>query len=188
MPDSQSLVDIKFAISQLGGNTELLQRMLGKFKDEFANVPAEVESLLAQNDLKEAKLKVHTTKGLAGNLGLVALYECSKLLDQQIRDEQVSDETLEKFSSLMRDTCSLINSMDDNPSNIADYSEPSRNESKSTVDLFLQQLNGNEFIDDEALSAYLTDLPLSDDDKRKLTELVEELHYDEAIAIIEKLK
>lgn len=182
MAVSQNLVDVPFALSQLGGNSDLLQRMLQKFKNEFINIPSDVKALLDASNVKEAKLKVHTTKGLSGNLGLMALFECAKKLDQQMREENIDVSLLDTFDNLMKDTCDFIDSVDLETKNAPEFSQTQNKQSHKQI--FLERLQRHEFIDDATLHMYADSLNLSVDEKATLVSLVEELQYAKAIDII----
>ena len=185
MATTAQLFDKEFALTQLGGNTDLLKRMLVKFEQEFKTVPEEVKTLFNNNEIKEAKLKVHTTKGLSGNLGLMALYESAKLLDQQLRAGVADDSMIALFAQTMADTCNTIEHV-----NLAQNSVPEFTNNVSSnnyYEEFIQRLERHEFIDDESLHKYVNDLNLSDDEKKHLVSLVEELQYAKAIDIIKKL-
>lgn len=188
MSNKHSLVDIDFATSQLGGNSELLARMLGKFCDEFSSTPQSVIDALANGDKHEAKMKVHTTKGLSGNLGLLALFECSKVLDQQIRDDNIDDSQLDAFVHIMAETIACVKNLDLSQSAPTEYTTstlPSSSDvSISEKAAFIKRLERNEFIDDDTLYAYIDALPFNEDEKKTLQTLVEELQYAKAIEMI----
>lgn len=184
MSTTQNLVDIEFALSQLSGNSDLLSKMLVKFSDEFSAVPNKIIHALEQNNLTEAKLQVHTTKGLSGNLGLMALYECSKKLDQQIREGNIDQTQVQAFASIMHDTCEFLKIVNldlKTPKNFSD-AKPSINNNEKSI--FLERLKHNEFIDDDTLFSYINALSLNEDKKQTLKELVEELQYAKAIDLI----
>jgi len=184
MANKQNLLDIEFALSQLSGNSDLLSRMLIKFSDEFSAVPEKVELAIERNDIKEAKLQVHTTKGLSGNLGLMALYECSKELDQLIRDGEVNESHLQKFSSIMVDTCEHIKTIDLVENTPPTFSNTDFALNNTEKNKFLDRLHHNEFIDDDTLFTYINALPFSQEQKLTLKGLVEELQYAKAIDMI----
>ena len=184
MNDSKNLLDIKFALSQLSGNSDLLSRMLQKFREEFITVPDKVKNALAQNDLREAKLQVHTTKGLSGNLGLMALYECSKTLDQQMRDEEIDKAQVESFTRIMEDTCEFLKTVDLSRNEPQQFSQKDTNSDDDEKRIFLDRLTHNEFIDDNTLFSYINSLSLNEEQKKVLQELVEDLQYAKAIDMI----
>lgn len=184
MSDSKNLLDIKFALSQLSGNSDLLSRMLHKFSAEFIAVPEKVKNALAQNDLGEAKLQVHTTKGLSGNLGLMALYECSKTLDQQMRDNEIDEAQIETFTSIMNDTCEYIKTVNLTQTVPQQFSPPDNRSNNDEKRIFLDRLKHNEFIDDDTLFTYINSLSLKEEQKSVLKELIEDLQYAKAIDMI----
>lgn len=184
MNDSKNLLDINFALSQLSGNSDLLYRMLQKFSVEFVTVPEKVKNALAQNDLSEAKLQVHTTKGLSGNLGLMDLYECSKKLDQQIRDNKVDEAQIEAFTSIVEETCEFVKTVDLTPSAPQQFSATDSNINNDDKRVFLDRLKHNEFIDDETLFTHINSLSLNEEQKIRLKEFVEDLQYAKAIDMI----
>lgn len=185
MSKAKPLVDVHFAIAQLSGNSDLLKRMFFKFSAEFSKVPEEINTLLAAGEIKAAKMKVHTTKGLSGNLGMLALFECSKQLDQQMREGNTSQETLDRFADLMLKTCDLINTIDLDVKEPATFSNDKVNNDNKAV--FLQRLQHNEFIDDDTLHQYVDSLAMSNYQKQDLMTLVEELQYKKVIGIINNL-
>lgn len=184
MSDSKNLLDINFALSQLSGNSDLLHRMLQKFSLEFVSVPEKVKNALAQNDLSEAKLQVHTTKGLSGNLGLMALYECSKKLDQQMRDNEVDEAQIDAFTSIMEATCEFVKTVELTQTAPQQFSTSNSSKNNDEKRIFLDRLKHNEFIDDETLFMYINSLSLNEEQKIALKEFVEDLQYAKAIDMI----
>lgn len=185
MTTSKPLFDQEFALSQLGGNSDLLKRMLVRFEQEFTTVPEEVRTLIDKNEIKEAKMKVHTTKGLSGNLGLMALYESAKILDQHLREGSHTEALLEEFARIMKDTCVVLQNVDLATNTPAEFTtEVADNQH---YEEFVQRLERHEFIDDATLHNYVNSLNMSEEDKKQLVSLVEELQYAKAIEIIRKL-
>ena len=185
MSELKPLVDVKFATSQLGGNVDLLKRMLRKFSAEFSQVPGELKSMIASGDIKDAKMKVHTTKGLSGNLGMIALFDCSKLLDQQLREGEINHDTIDAFSDLMVKTCDFIETIDLESKAPAEFSHHEKTEKHKVV--FIERLKRREFIDDDTLHQYVDSLSTDTANKQALITLVEELQYEKAIEIINTL-
>lgn len=182
MTNAHEIIDLEFATAQLSGNTDLLYRMLGKFKNEFIDVPNDVAALLAEGKLKDAKLKVHTTKGISGNLGLMALFECSKALDLQLRENTFEQSQVERFAQLMQTTCEYIESANFESSKMA----PSKNRAPANdlKSVFLERLKRQEFIDDDTLEEYVEGLQLNQQLKQEITSLIEDLQYAKAIELI----
>jgi HPt (histidine-containing phosphotransfer) domain-containing protein len=184
MSNTQNYIDIEFATMQLGGNSELLIKMLGKFCVEFSSTPQQVIDALAQNNKHEAKMKVHTTKGLSGNLGLMALFECSKVLDQQIREDTIDPLQVDAFNKTMQETIAFIKALNLTVAAPTPFSPIDKDGDSVQKAIFIKRLQRNEFIDDDTLFAYINKLPFSEAEKQSLKTLVEELQYAKAIDMI----
>nr|WP_136249823.1 Hpt domain-containing protein [Ningiella ruwaisensis] len=185
MHDRRPLLDLGFGLSQLGGNEKLLMRMLGKFRDEFEHMPSEVKSALDKGDLEDAKIKVHTTKGITGNLGLMALFDVSKELDRQIKAEDIEDETLNAFELTMSQTCEAIDKQDDKEVDTQLHARTHIADAKTQL---LDKLARHEFIDDTLLHNLVSSLDISKEQQASLINLVEELQYDEASELVKSLQ
>lgn len=61
------------ALKRLGGNMDLLLRLIHRFGDTQADALERIDRALAAHDLESATRVVHTLKGLAGNIGAAAL-------------------------------------------------------------------------------------------------------------------
>lgn len=184
MSTNLPVLNYDFALSQLGGNEALLKKMLGRFVSEFVGIPADVAALLAENDISAAKMKVHTIKGISGNLGLQALYDCATRFDAELRTGELNQSMLEEFTYLVGQTCCEINKMElkETPQKSPERGTMSADESKIAL---ISRLNRNEFIDDDTLNELIGGLALDEAETQKLVSLIEELQYPEAIALIE---
>ena len=63
-------VRIAAAVARLGGDDQVYRRMLRRFVDDLAALPAEWQGLAAQGDAGAAARALHTVKGVAATLGL----------------------------------------------------------------------------------------------------------------------
>ena len=66
------------ALQRLGGNTALYRQIVQSFLDEIQTLPAQLQDLLAQPDLKAAQRLLHTIKGLALTVGATALSDACR--------------------------------------------------------------------------------------------------------------
>lgn len=80
------------AIENLGGSTELYLKHLGKFQKNYAASGDTLKGYIQSDRLDDAKILSHSIKGLAGTLGLTALAEAAKALEESI-DNGSSDLT-----------------------------------------------------------------------------------------------
>lgn len=180
MQNQAPLIDKDFGLSQLSGNEALLTKMIFKFKVEFSQVPNEVKSLIDEGNIRDAKMKVHTTKGISGNLGLSAIFECSKKLDNELKLQVINDDTLNEFNELMASTCSAIEDMGD-ASTASEQGVPSSSEYKSKL---IAKLNAQEFITDSELDDWLPRINVNDAISTEIRTAIDALDYKTALTLI----
>ncbi len=84
-------IDTELGISRVGGNKKLYRNLLIKFRDDYADTVNEIKTQLLDNDLKTAERTAHTLKGVAGNIGAVALQKSSGILEAAIRDRKTGE-------------------------------------------------------------------------------------------------
>lgn len=185
MSTNLPILNYDFALNQLGGNEALLGKMLGKFVIEFARVPSEVSNSLGKNDINNAKIKVHTVKGISGNLGLQALFDCATRFDTELRAGQWNHSTLAEFTQITSESCIEIQQMIQKEAPLSKNDSVTLAPETSKAEL-LKRVKRNEFIDDDTLFDLVSSLGLSDSKSKNLISLIEDLHYPEAIALIEK--
>lgn len=185
MSTNLPILNYDFALNQLGGNEALLSKMLGKFVTEFARVPSEVSNSLGNNDVNSAKIKVHTVKGISGNLGLQALFDCATRFESELRAGQWNQSTLLEFTQITSESCIEIQKMDQKEAPLRENGGATLAPETSKTEL-IKRLKRNEFIDDDTLLEMVSSLRLSESSSRNLISLIEDLQYPEAIALIEK--
>ncbi|MBT1450903.1 Hpt domain-containing protein [Glaciecola sp. XM2] len=182
MPDKAPLIDIEFALKQLSGNVQLLHRMLNKFAAEYEPAPKQVEQMLEQSDYKSAKRLIHTAKGITGNLGLLALYECCRSFDLEIKNLSIQADTVHKFTQLVRQTCDEIYALSfDDPQLNADGNVKQNNNAQQQL---VGMIEREEFIDDNILRSLTAQLPLTESQKATLITMVEEMRFQDALELI----
>lgn len=179
------ILNYDFALNQLGGNEALLSKMLGKFVTEFARIPSEVSDSLEKKDINGAKIKVHTVKGISGNLGLQALFDCATRFETELREGQWNQSTLLEFTQITNESCIEIKQIAQKEPQLLDNEGADLAPKTSRTEL-IKRLKRNEFIDDDTLFEMVSSLGLSESNSRALISLIEDLQYPEAIAIIEK--
>ena len=77
--------DLDQALKRLGGNRDLLVRLLRSFVEEHAGTLAQLDVLLKTGENANALNLLHTLKGVASNLGASELARWSQQLEQEIR-------------------------------------------------------------------------------------------------------
>ena len=64
--------------------------LLKDFKKETDTLIEEVNHLYSQKDIEGIMTIMHTIKGSSGSVGLIKIYQESKKLEQQIKNENVT--------------------------------------------------------------------------------------------------
>lgn len=77
--------DVARALKRVGGNVDLYRRLLGSLVHTQADADLRLAQALAQPDLDQAEHLVHTVKGVAANLGALALAEAASQLDAELK-------------------------------------------------------------------------------------------------------
>jgi HPt (histidine-containing phosphotransfer) domain-containing protein len=183
MSTDKPLFNHDFGLSQLGGNQALLDKMLGKFVDEFKDSVELIKNAVAEERYSDAKIKVHTTKGISGNLGLQALYACATELDAELRNEDCPEPLLNVYEEVLSATINHILSNTDNTNEPVEMVETDITQSDGKQTL-LTKLERNEFIDDDMLVELVSSLRLDNEKAQLLIKYIEELNYPDAIALV----
>ncbi len=77
-------VNVELGLSKLNDNHVLYHQLLLKFRSSNLDVADQLRVLIAEKHYEQAKERVHVVKGVAGNLGIEALFDCSRGLEQAI--------------------------------------------------------------------------------------------------------
>ena len=89
----QTVLDRNDGVNRLMGNHSLYLRLLRGFRQEYANAPTLLGTLLRQGQKEEeARRLVHTIKGVAANLGARALPDAALALEAALNGGGVSSE------------------------------------------------------------------------------------------------
>ncbi len=92
MSDINSVIDDREAVlRRLGGSEAMLERLLTKFRDSYAESGILLDSLMLEGKAEEAHRLVHSIKGVSANLGMGELSRaCLALEGAMIRGEETS--------------------------------------------------------------------------------------------------
>ena len=179
MESTSPLIDMEFGISQLSGNRDLYITLLGKFSDEYRELDDKLQAMMARSEFDSAYTLMHTLKGVSANLGLTALHHASKQVEIAIRGNQALPEDYSGFVIILERTLAQIAAL--SPS--AETSDVPHAETSAKTAL-MNALKANEFIPQAQLDSYLKSLNCSEQERQLLTNAIEELDYQEAIAIL----
>ncbi|NGZ06330.1 MAG: response regulator [Magnetococcales bacterium] len=84
-PTLATLIDFVELMDRINHKPALLRRILNDFADSQMQAAAEIRALLTAQDLEEAIRRVHSIKGMAGNLSARELFACAQTLETALR-------------------------------------------------------------------------------------------------------
>jgi CheY-like chemotaxis protein len=87
-------IEIADGLMRVGGNRLAYRKLLLKFTHNQANSLAEIRSALEQRDQESAVRLAHTLKGVAGNIGAMALHQAALELETALKQGNSQPEAL----------------------------------------------------------------------------------------------
>ncbi len=101
-------LDTEAGLRRVLGKTSLYLSMLRKFVVQQAGLPGQVRELLSQGEREAAQRAAHTFKGLAGNIGAMALAELAARVESAIRHDASPDEIERALTELAPPLAELV--------------------------------------------------------------------------------
>lgn len=90
-PDASETSEPESSMINMGGREDLYVKYMGRFHENYRDLPAQVKEQLELDDYKEAHRLVHSMKGLAGMLGMFTLYEVATTLEDKLEQRNLLD-------------------------------------------------------------------------------------------------
>ena len=102
-----TLYDRETAIKNLGGMVWLYEKQLCKFKTTYADSAIMAKEYLLHGNTGEARILIHSIKGLAGTLGMRQLYYAAADLEQAIiKSDPSLDNLMQQYEKYLEATLS----------------------------------------------------------------------------------
>lgn len=99
-------VDINDGVARLMNNKKLYAKLLVKYKND-----TEIDSIIGSitaGDLENARIQVHTLKGLSANLSLKSVNEASLNLENEIKNGGNIDAALDTLKAAFEKTDAVL--------------------------------------------------------------------------------
>ncbi len=173
----------EFAVSQLNGNKELLCRLLNKFNTDYANAPQDMQKKCAKSQFNSASLLVHSIKGVAGNLGMLHLYEHAKIFEEKCKKGKANPTEIEEFGDTLTATIRAAEHFIKNEGTSQEAVPDDANNSQSLQSLE-SVLTKNQFIPAEELAQYMQNITMSAAQKDELLLAIQQLNYEAALTLL----
>ena len=123
--DAQACLDWEKGVRRIGGNKRKYREIIRQFISNHSEDANKLEYLLSSNDLTEAKILVHTIKGIANNIGAISLQDASVTLEKAIldNDQKQLEQAVHDFKVNLRAFCVYAATQLDNVLNIEEEEE-----------------------------------------------------------------
>ena len=173
----------------LNNDYQQLLTVLKMFREDYANVQNEITAHITAGNFNQAEKLLHQFKGVAGNVGAIALYKHSDRLDQQLKQQHYDPETLQQWQRLCAETLQAIAELE-NQNLPVDVVFQQANPKK--FQQLTEQLDGllaqHDFISNHLLDELFTTLsPEHDDIYKHLVAAIKKLDYPTAKAMLAQL-
>lgn len=104
----KEILDYEEALGRVLNKRELYIKLLNKFIDNESNTPTKIREAYQNNNIDEAKTLVHTTKGVAANLGAKLLQQVALELENDLKTNTNIESSLQNFIVALNKTIEKI--------------------------------------------------------------------------------
>jgi HPt (histidine-containing phosphotransfer) domain-containing protein len=194
MAANEPLLDKDFAIKQLGGNEELLEKMFGKFLSQYANDADKVNASIAEGDYSEAQRTIHGIKGVSGNLGLRALHQTCRDAEEILRgydnaqNGALLTQHINTFESILKSTFVELENYQSEKAHNESSIEPKDSNDELGVEqakaTLVSAIDNFQFIAPPELQALITALKPTSIDLAQLEKAICDLDYELAKSLL----
>ena len=95
-------INLADGLKRVAGNKRLYRDLLGQFAAKQGNAAAQISTALENGDHALAERIAHTTKGVAGNLGITEVQSVAQKLEKALRDGEINvSPLLVEFANVM---------------------------------------------------------------------------------------
>ncbi len=84
-------IDMGTAVERMGGNEALFFKVLLYFVETYAGFMLKLHTDLKDGNFEDARIGVHTMKGVAGSLSATGLFDSAQAVERALRKEEQSD-------------------------------------------------------------------------------------------------
>ncbi|NVM23127.1 MAG: response regulator [Desulfobacterales bacterium] len=108
-------IDIEQGLRRLAGNRKLFKKLLKVFSTEFAGAAEEIRNALEAKEMHVARLRVHTLKGVAGNISAKDLHATAQELEMAIEENvpEGCDMLLDNLEKTLRQVLESLRTLGD---------------------------------------------------------------------------
>lgn len=104
-----SFVDEVEVLERLNDNLDLFNRMIIKFKETYLKSDEEIAMLIIQENFDDARIIVHSIKGVARNLGIVNLAMIADKLEKLLVSKAENEFLMEELVNFNNTLVAVLN-------------------------------------------------------------------------------
>jgi signal transduction histidine kinase/CheY-like chemotaxis protein len=167
---------------------ELIDRLLKKFLIELENDMSNVVELVEKND-KDAPMKIHSLKGVSGNLGAKQIENICKNIDAKYKKNEAIDKSLVlELSAAMDKLKKELNRLIAEQKHSNDDFIVDDKEFLEFLQHTVNKLSNNEILSIQEKNTLAANFKnkLSQESYKKLFDLLDDLEFDDVLEIIQK--
>ncbi|MEM5790242.1 MAG: ATP-binding protein, partial [Syntrophobacteraceae bacterium] len=101
IPLKSRILDFDEVLERLGGDRLLVDKLLRSFVDRYNDEAARIRNELESGETEKALHRIHSLKGVAGNLSAKSVFESAKKLESAVRSgtQPVANELVTELTS-----------------------------------------------------------------------------------------
>jgi len=188
-PSEGPCINVPEALSRLGGNERLFNKLLVEFVRQNTGVCQELRARVVSGNFREAHSIAHALKGVAGNLSANQLFDTTRTLELLLKERAQGapssdrgdlEEPLQKFESVLERTLTamrLLAEIDETPAETVTTSEPAM-DPQMTGKLARGVKEAVDGGDLTGLQALLEELPNGSTLRKQMQEMIEAYDFD----------
>ena len=110
--DLGSAFEIQDLLQRFDGIRHTFPQLLNSFHQKYKNCGSEIFECIKTKEISQAKIKVHSIKGIAGNISAIYLYQAACVLEKTLNEKNdfLIKEAYEKFSEALNSVILAIES------------------------------------------------------------------------------
>lgn len=85
-PDTPEILSVHQGLQRVGGRKDLYFRLLQAFEEDFQDIHTSLRHSFEVRDFETLRRTNHSLKGVSGNLGVLSLYQSTKVLSDLIKN------------------------------------------------------------------------------------------------------
>ncbi|ABK45561.1 multi-sensor hybrid histidine kinase [Magnetococcus marinus MC-1] len=93
-------VDVQAGLARVGGNAELLRKLLVRFAQENSAITQKISNLATENPAQAGEL-IHSFKGVAGNLGMPQVAKSARAVELALKGSESLDAALHGLTRVL---------------------------------------------------------------------------------------